>query len=189
MSYRLSTITTRAGDGGETGLADGSRLSKSDAQIHLLGEIDELNSVLGLLLAELGVDARQSRLLAVQHELFELGADVAVPLRRYIGEQQLQALEQDVVAWNATLPPLREFILPGGCKAAAWAHLARTVCRRAERWVVMALPDRPDLDHALRYLNRLSDWLFVLARILNVAAATSDVLWQPVPKASDPHRD
>ncbi|WP_137936359.1 cob(I)yrinic acid a,c-diamide adenosyltransferase [Chitinivorax sp. B] len=185
MTYRLSTITTRTGDGGETGLADGSRLQKSDPQIHLLGEIDELNSVVGLILAELGEDIQRTRLLALQHELFELGADVAVPLRRKIGEAHLAALEQDVTAWNMALSPLREFILPGGCKAAAWAHLARTVCRRAERGVVMAFSDRPDLDQALRYLNRLSDWLFVLARTLNAAAAMPDVLWQPMLQVSD----
>lgn len=173
MEHRLTRIATRSGDDGTTGLADGRRLSKSDRRVQALGDVDELNSSLGVLLAEpLLPDAPRELLLWVQHELFNLGAELSLPPRpKGTAPPPLTAAieELDVALerLNAALPPLREFILPGGSRAAALAHLSRTIARRAERSVV-ALGERESIDPApQRFLNRLSDLLFVLARTLN----------------------
>jgi len=178
---RLSRITTRTGDRGTTGLADGSRLPKSAARIHAIGDIDELNSAIGVLITQIGDDPHHARLATIQHSLFDLGGELAVPGRQAIGAQQVEELEAQVQALNADLSPLKEFILPGGAPAAAWCHLVRTICRRAERSLV-AVDDRHQDSHALPYLNRLSDLLFVLARLLNQDAGRGDVLWKPTPK-------
>ena len=178
MGHRLSKITTRTGDAGETGLGDGARVGKDNPRIQLLGDIDELNSCLGVLLAEkLPKDIRQA-LLRVQHDLFDLGGEVCIPGHSMITEQHVTRLEQLTQAYNAKLQPLKEFILPGGSRAAAAAHLARAVCRRAERSLV-ALGRREAVgERARQYLNRLSDLLFVLGRVLNRVAKRGDVLWQ-----------
>jgi cob(I)alamin adenosyltransferase len=178
MGNRLSKITTRTGDAGETGLGDGSRLPKDSARIQTLGEIDELNSVLGVVLAEeLPEDAREV-LARVQHDLFDLGGETSIPGHRMVTQAHVERLERHQARWNAGLPPLREFILPGGTRAAAQTHLARAVCRRAERSLVALGRHEPINEHARRYLNRLSDLLFVLGRFLNRAGGRGDVLWQ-----------
>jgi cob(I)alamin adenosyltransferase len=178
MGHRLSKITTRTGDAGETGLADGSRVAKDSARIAALGEVDELNSVLGVLLAEDVPAAVREALVDVQHDLFDLGGEMAIPGHSIIGPAHVARLEQLTERFNAGLAPLKEFILPAGARAAALAHLARTVCRRAERAVVALARTEDVTDGARVYLNRLSDLLFVLGRVLNHAAGGADVLWR-----------
>ena len=178
MAHRLSKITTRTGDRGETGLGDGSRVSKAAARVRALGEIDELNSALGVLLAEeLPADLAQA-LAEVQHELFDLGGEISIPGHSIVSDAHVARLEGRIEAWNAGLEPLKEFILPGGGRAAALAHLARTVCRRAERAVVELGAKEAVGEPARRYLNRLSDLLFVAARVLNRRAGRGDVQWR-----------
>jgi cob(I)alamin adenosyltransferase len=178
MAHRLSKITTRTGDTGETGLGDGSRVAKDAARVHALGELDELNSAIGLVLAE-DVPAEVSALLLeVQHDLFDLGGEVSIPGHALLGESQVERLEAAIEAWNAELPRLKEFVLPGGTRAAAAAHLARTVCRRAERSLVALGRSEKVSDAARRYLNRLSDVLFIAGRRLNRHAGRSDVQWR-----------
>ncbi len=178
MGHRLSKITTRTGDTGETGLGDGARVGKDTARVRALGDIDELNSAIGVVLAEdVPSDLRES-LAAVQQELFDLGGEVSIPGHAMVGEAHVARLEARIEAWNADLPPLKEFILPGGSRAAAAAHLARTVCRRAERTLVALGAVEPVREHARQYLNRLSDLLFVAGRRLNRHAGRGDVLWQ-----------
>jgi cob(I)alamin adenosyltransferase len=178
MGHRLSKIITRTGDGGETGLGDGSRVRKDNPRVAALGEIDELNSALGVLLAEPLADKIRSDLQSIQHDLFDLGGDVSIPGRSTVTPGQAERLEALVDEMNSGLPRLKEFILPGGTRAAALAHLARGVCRRAERSLV-ALASSEDVAEAGRiYLNRLSDFLFVLGRVLNRDGGSGDVLWQ-----------
>lgn len=178
MGHRLSKIYTRTGDDGSTGLAGTARLSKDDARIEAIGAVDELNSVIGLLLAEsLPQDAR-ALLVSIQHRLFDLGGELAMPEYQTLGDAETARLESAIDSWNAALPPLKEFILPGGCRAAATCHLARAVCRRAERALVhlhRSAALRPALLH---YVNRLSDVLFVLARVLNREAGMEVTYWQ-----------
>ncbi len=178
MGNRLSKITTRTGDRGETGLGDGTRVPKDAARVQAMGDIDELNSALGVLLAERMPKAIRDALLQVQHDLFDLGGEVCIPGHQMVGEPHVERLEKLTQSNNAGLAPLKEFILPGGTRAAAMAHLARTICRRAERNLV-ALGRREDVGGpARRYLNRLSDLLFVLGRKLNQSAGRGDVLWR-----------
>ncbi len=178
MGHRLSKIATRTGDAGETGLGDGSRVSKASLRVQALGDSDELNSAIGLVLAEEPPPELRDALLEVQQDLFDLGGEVSIPGHRLLGEPQVGRLDEWLEAWNRGLPPLREFILPGGSRAAAAAHLARTVCRRAERSLV-ALAGKEALGPvALRYLNRLSDLLFIAGRLLNRHAGRGDVQWR-----------
>ena len=179
MGHRLSKITTRTGDKGETGLGDGSRVAKDSARIAALGDVDELNSSIGLLLAEPLPETVRAALVAVQHDLFDLGGEIAVPGTTSLTARQIARLEDTLEGWNRDLPPLKEFILPGGARPAALAHLARTVCRRAERSLVTLARTDSVSESARIYLNRLSDLLFVLGRVLNRAAGGSDVLWEP----------
>lgn len=177
MGNRLSAVATRTGDDGTTGLGDGSRTGKDAPRIDAMGEVDELNSVIGLLRTEALPDPVQADLGVIQNDLFDLGAELCIPGHTAIAPSQLAFLDERLAHYNGPLPPLREFILPGGCRAAALAHLARTVARRAERSVV-ALGRVEDLNAPVRqYLNRLSDLMFVLARHLNVAQGTGDVFW------------
>ena len=178
MGHRLSKITTRPGDAGETGLGDGARVSKASARIAALGEVDELNSALGVLLAEELPGEVRDALVGVQHDLFDLGGEVSIPGHTIVTEVQVERLERLLETFNRELPPLKEFILPGGTRAAALAHLARTVCRRAERALVALARAEQVADAPRIYLNRLSDLLFVLGRSLNRAAGGADVLWQ-----------
>lgn len=179
MGHRLSKIYTRTGDTGETGLGDGARVPKDNPRIAALGEVDELNSALGVLLAEALPDAVRDELVNVQHDLFDLGGDLSIPGRESMTTAQIARLERKLDQFNAQLAPLKEFILPGGARTAALAHLARTVCRRAERALVALGRSENVSDVARIYLNRLSDLLFVLGRTLNRAAGRDDVLWQP----------
>ena len=177
MGHRLSRITTRTGDRGETGLGDGTRVPKDHARIEALGAVDELSSHLGVLLAEPLPDDVRAELLAVQHDLFDIGGELSIPGHALLDAKRVGALERALERWNAELPPLREFILPGGSRAAALAHVARAVCRRAERRVVRLQREATVTEAVARYLNRLSDLLFVLARTLNRATGVPDVLW------------
>ncbi len=179
MGHRLSKIYTRTGDAGETGLGDGSRVPKDGERIGALGEVDELNSAIGLLLAEPLPEAVQGVLEAVQHDLFDLGGEVCIPGHVAMSARQVSRLETDLDRFNDELPPLKEFILPGGTRAAALAHQARTICRRAERSLVALARAEPVGEVARIYLNRLSDLLFVLGRVLNRSGGRGDVLWQP----------
>ncbi|WP_432720068.1 cob(I)yrinic acid a,c-diamide adenosyltransferase [Jeongeupia wiesaeckerbachi] len=179
MSDRLTQITTRGGDDGSTGLGDGSRVGKDSVRIHALGEVDELNSSIGVALAEPLPPALRDALVLVQNDLFDLGGELCIPGREALTEAQLARLEACVEAFNGELEPLREFILPGGSRAAAALHVARCVCRRAERAVVAL--DKAEVIPAtsIKYLNRLSDLLFIGSRIANRFAGQPDVLWQP----------
>jgi cob(I)alamin adenosyltransferase len=178
MGHRLSKIYTRTGDGGETGLGDGSRTRKDSPRVTALGEIDELNSVIGVVLAEAIPEKIRAVLENIQHDLFDLGGDVSIPGRATMTEAQVQRLETLLDEFNSPLPPLKEFILPGGTRAAGLAHLARTVCRRAERSIVALSSSEKVADPARIYLNRLSDLFFVLGRVLNREGGRGDVLWQ-----------
>ena len=178
MGNRLSKIVTRTGDAGTTGLGDGSRVAKDCLRIDAIGEIDELNSTLGVLLAEELPEPIRAALIGVQHDLFDLGGELCIPGASVIGEAHISGLEAHVEQFNAPLSPLKEFILPGGTRPAAVAHLCRTICRRAER-AMAALHHAETLsDPARRYINRLSDCLFVLGRHLNKVGGCGDVLWQ-----------
>src|SRR5512138_2294960 len=175
MGHRLSKITTRTGDAGETGLGDGSRVAKDSPRVHALGDIDELNSAIGLMLAEDVPQALRDAFSQVQQDLLDLGGELSIPGHVLLKPARVDALEHATDSWNADLEPLKEFILPGGTRAAAAAHLARTVCRRAERSVVALGGAERVGDAARRYLNRLSDLLFVAGRVLNRAAGQGDV--------------
>ncbi len=205
MGNRLSKITTRTGDDGTTGLGDGSRVPKNAARIVAIGDVDELNSSIGVLLAEPLSEAVHATLLDIQHDLFDLGGELAIPGRTAITTEQVERLDRAITEANADLPPLKEFILPGGTRASALAHVCRTVCRRAER-ALITLADGADFNggadtqadsalgndsdvassdthpavgtHARLYLNRLSDLLFVLSRAINRSAGVDDVFWR-----------
>lgn len=183
----LSRIYTRSGDQGETGLGDGARVAKNHPRVIAFGSVDELNAVLGLLIAHDPRGAETSLLRSIQNELFDLGADLCVPqpadekagARLRVRPEQATRLEQAIDRLNANLQPLHSFILPGGNPAAAWCHLARTVCRRAERDVVTLMQLQETINpQVVIYLNRLSDLLFVMARVYN-NNGQDDVLWQP----------
>ena len=177
MANRLSKIVTRTGDDGSTGLADGTRVPKDSTRIHVLGSVDELNSHLGLLLTEnLPPDVRDA-LLQIQNDLFDLGGALAYPAAPFT-EDKLVRLDQAIAHYNADLPPLREFILPGGTRAVAQCHIARCIARRAERDFVALLHQAAVPKHGLPYLNRLSDLLFILCRVLNRAAGQADTFWR-----------
>lgn len=177
MGHRLSKIYTRTGDAGTTGLADGSRVAKDSPRIAALGEVDELNSVLGVLLAEPLPEHLRELLTGVQHDLFDLGGEMAIPGATLLSANHVDRLEQAIDGYNAELGPLKDFILPGGSRAAALAFLARAVCRRAERHVVSLAAVEAVSEAGRKYLNRLSDLLFVLGRALNRADGRGDVLW------------
>lgn len=183
MGNRLSKIYTRTGDKGTTGLGDGSRVGKDHQQIVAIGDTDELNSLIGVIISELDPGELVDLLSVIQHRLFDLGAELSLPpgnARMLAGDTE--QLEQALDHYNESLTPLKEFILPGGNKAAALCHLARTVCRRAERSLVALNTVQPVSETALSYLNRLSDLLFVLARWINKQAGQPDILWIPAQK-------
>jgi len=178
MGHRLSKIYTRTGDAGTTGLGDGSRVAKHAPRMNAIGDVDELNACLGVLLCETLNDDIRALLTDVQHNLFDLGGELSVPGMQLITDAHVTALENHLDRYNDDLPPLKEFILPGGTRAAALTHLARTVCRRAERETTR-LSEAENVNTALTaYLNRLSDLLFVIGRELNRTAGHGDVLWQ-----------
>lgn len=178
MANRLSKIYTRTGDTGTTGLGDGTRVAKDSLRVVAMGDVDELNSVIGLLLTEPVSAKINACLTRVQHDLFDMGGEICMPGYALIKAERVTALETILDEWNDTLMPLKEFILPGGSRAAAYCHLARTVCRRAERQMHTLNAQEKITDISLQYINRLSDLLFVLCRILNKEAGVPDVLWQ-----------
>ena len=181
----LSRIYTRSGDGGETGLGDGGRVPKDHPRVAAYGSVDELNAVLGLLLVQCPDLPEAELVRAVQNDLFDVGADLCVPQppdeapgqRLRVRPEQAARLESAIDRLNEPLAPLKSFVLPGGTPAAAWCHLARTVCRRAERWAVSLAHEEPINPQVLTYLNRLSDLLFVIARAANARAGRADVPW------------
>ncbi len=179
MADRLTKIYTRSGDAGLTGLANGERVPKTDARIEAFGTVDETNSAIGLVLSDTGLPtAVADSLSRIQDELFDVGAELALPGYTKIGPEYVLRLESELDDLNSALPPLKEFILPGGGPAAAACHLARAICRRAERraWTFSEAADvNPEL---LKYLNRLSDLLFVIARVLARQDGSTEVLWR-----------
>lgn len=183
MANRLSKIYTRTGDAGTTGLGNGTRVAKDSLRVAAMGDVDELNSVIGLMLTEPVSSKIRDCLTQVQHDLFNMGGEICMPGYAMIKAERVTALESILDEWNDTLSPLKEFILPGGGRAAAYCHLARTVCRRAERQMTTLNNVEKITQISLQYINRLSDLLFVLCRILNKEAGVPDVLWQ------NEHRD
>jgi cob(I)alamin adenosyltransferase len=178
MGNRLSKIATRTGDDGSTGLGDGSRTGKDSARIAALGDVDELNSFVGLLLCEDMPGDLREELVTIQHDLFDLGGELCIPGYQLIKDEQVARLDALLEKYNADLPVLKEFILPAGGEAAARCHLARTIVRRAERETVTLARRETVRPEALHYLNRLSDLLFVLARVLARADGHGEVLWR-----------
>lgn len=181
---RLTRITTRTGDDGMTGLANGTRLAKTHQRVIAIGDVDELNTAIGLLCVVEGLDVTlMARLQAVQHRLFDIGGELSLPGRNVLDRNALAELDAEIAAWNAALPPLTEFVLPGGNEFSARAHLARATCRRAERSLWLLAETQADAVDLLlpRYLNRLSDWLFVLSRVLARGDGNSETLWQKNP--------
>jgi len=177
MGNRLTRIYTRTGDAGDTGKADGARVSKDDCLIHAQGDIDELNSFIGLLASKVDDDALDQLILKIQHDLFNIGAEISLS-QPLIMATDVAYLEQQLDHYNADLPPLKEFILPGGGETASLCHVARAVCRRAERNLVTLDKEHGVESELLAYINRLSDLLFVLARVLTRNAGEKEVLWR-----------
>ena len=179
MGHRLSKIYTRTGDDGSTGLADGSRVNKDSHRVEAGGTVDELNSIIGMVLAYELPTAVRDCFNAVQHDLFDLGGELSIPGTEVIKPDYINRLESILDDFNAELPPLKEFILPAGGHATSTTHLARTVCRRAERRVVTLAREEDVNPASIGYLNRLSDLLFVIARVLARFENGTEVLWQP----------
>jgi cob(I)alamin adenosyltransferase len=178
MGHRLSKIYTRTGDDGTTGLGDGSRVDKDSQRVEAYGAVDEANSSIGVVLGFAAVPDDVRRCLTeVQHDLFELGGELSIPGHQAVRASFVARLEQDLDGFNEDLPPLKEFILPGGGQAAAACHLARAITRRAERRVASLGKEEKVRDEALQYLNRLSDLLFVIARVLARVETGQEVLW------------
>lgn len=177
MGNRLSKIYTRTGDDGTTGLGDGSRVAKDSARVTAYGTVDEANSAIGVLLAADMADDVRTLLTSVQHQLFDLGGELCIPGHAAIHDADIDRLERELDRHNADLPPLKDFILPGGGEAAARCHLARTIVRRAERETVTLSHHDAVRPQAIHYLNRLSDLLFVLARVFARASGKGEVLW------------
>jgi cob(I)alamin adenosyltransferase len=178
MGNRLSKIITRTGDQGTTAMADGSRRAKNDVRVHCLGEVDELNATIGVALSFLGESAEQQVLFAVQHDLFDIGAELCQPGKTLIQQEHVNGLEESATQFNDPLPPLKEFILPGGSQSVAFLHLARTVCRRVER-SLLSLKESEELNPiTTQYINRLSDLLFIIARSVAHNDCGSEVFWR-----------
>lgn len=178
MGNRLSKIYTRTGDAGTTGLGDGSRIGKHDPRMEAIGEIDELNCNLGLLLTEALREDLRALLVDLQHDLFDVGGELSIPGSTFIADTAVVKIEHAIDRYNEELPALKEFVLPGGCRAAAFAHLARAVCRRAERRVLALASAQAVNATTLQFLNRLSDLLFVAARIVARDSGAGEVMWQ-----------
>lgn len=177
MGNRLTKIYTRTGDDGSTGLGDGSRVGKDSARVNAYGTVDEANSCIGVVLAQVLPDDVRSDLVSIQHQMFDLGGELCIPGHAAITDADVTRLENILDRYNADLPPLKDFILPGGGAAASFCHVARTVTRRAERETVALSRHDSVRPEAIRYLNRLSDLLFVLARVLARASGAGEVLW------------
>jgi len=178
MGHRLSKIYTRTGDDGTTGLGDGARVPKTSPRVEAMGAVDELNSVIGLLMTESLPDSIRGTLSAVQHSLFDLGGELSLPGQELVHDEQVTQIENTLDQMNEPLSPLKDFILPGGTQAAALCHQARSVCRRLERSLFAVSDGHPVSPISLQYVNRLSDLLFVIARALNRTSGATDVLWE-----------
>jgi cob(I)alamin adenosyltransferase len=179
MGNRLTKIVTRTGDDGTTGLGDGTRVGKDAPRVAVLGEIDELNSCLGVVLAEPMPEAVRKALLAIQNDLFDLGGEMSIPGRSALWNAHVAELERRIESLRKPLPALKEFILPGGTRAGAACHLARAICRRAERSLVSLGRVEGVSALSIQYLNRLSDFLFIAARTINAAAKAPEPQWKP----------
>ena len=179
MANRLTKIVTRTGDDGTTGLGDGTRVGKDSARVEVMGNLDELNSALGCVLAEELPPAIAKTLTGVQNDLFDLGGEICIPGRSAMWDAHVEELERRIDELREPLPPLREFVLPGGTRAAAACHLARAVCRRAERSLVALGRAESVSALSIQYLNRLSDMLFLAARSINAAAGAPEPMWKP----------
>ena len=179
MGHRLSKIYTRTGDDGTTGLGDGNRVNKDSLRVEAYGTVDELNSAIGTVLAFEVTDDIRECLLGVQHQLFDLGGELCIPGESMIDDEDVDRLEAQLDGFNEDLPMLKEFILPGGSQAAAHCHLARTICRRAERRVISLAREEEVNEEPIRYLNRLSDLLFAMARYENHRKGQPEPLWRP----------
>ena len=179
MGHRLSKIYTRTGDKGDTGLGDGSRVNKDHIRVEAFGTVDELNSIIGMVLAHDIPESITEPFNLIQHHLFDLGGELCIPGHTALDESYISFLENTLDELNENLPNLKEFILPAGGKATSTCHLARTVCRRAERRVVTLAKNETVSPHSISYLNRLSDLLFVVARVLARHENGSEVLWKP----------
>lgn len=180
MSDRLTKIVTRGGDKGETSLADGTRLAKDDLRIALIGDVDELNSWLGVVIAQGAERVLKETLSRAQHDLFDLGGALSFPGSPILSEDHVKRLDAAASALNADLPPLKEFILPGGAQEVAFCHVARTVCRRVERAMASFYRTAPEAAQALQYLNRLSDILFIAARIEARRLGAEEIYWRKI---------
>lgn len=178
MGNRISKVITRTGDAGETGLADGRRVGKDSLRIHAIGEVDELNSMIGLAVCKSVCEEVKTELRQIQNDLFGLGGKLAGSVNVSLGEKQVLRIENAALHFNRNLPPLKEFVLPGGSEEASLLHLARSICRRAERSVVALGKEENISPVSVQYLNRLSDLLFVLARLANLLASRPDVFWK-----------
>ncbi len=178
MANRLTKIYTCTGDDGSTGLGDGTRVSKDHIRVDCYGSVDETNALIGVVLTYSIADNVQKCLSLIQHRLFDLGGELCIPGHTMLTPEHVKQLEHQIDAFNEALPPLKEFILPGGSAAAAHCHVARAVCRRSERSLVTLSRKEPVNPHALRYLNRLSDLLFVIARILTRSEGRDEIYWQ-----------
>ncbi|MDA9913316.1 MAG: cob(I)yrinic acid a,c-diamide adenosyltransferase [Betaproteobacteria bacterium] len=178
MADRLTHIYTKTGDNGETSLGNGQRVKKNSIRVECLGSIDELNSIIGLILTEVIPERIKNALTEIQHDLFNIGGELSIPSHKLLDLKRVDFLEIELDEMNKKLPPLKEFILPGGSKSAAFAHVARTVCRRAERNCINLKEIEAINSSSLYYLNRLSDFLFVLARTLNQENNVPDTLWK-----------
>ena len=185
MGKRLSKIYTRTGDDGTTGLGDGNRVAKCSARVEAMGQVDELNSLIGLMLTEQLPDDTRKCLVSIQHCLFDLGGELSLPGFTLVEPERTVELEKMLDALNESLAPLEEFILPGGTRAASLCHVARSVCRRAERALWLINDDHAVGSASRQYINRLSDLLFVMARSLNQPAGESDILWKRQPSSDD----
>jgi cob(I)alamin adenosyltransferase len=185
MANRLTRIVTRTGDDGTTGLGDGQRVAKDALRIAAMGDIDELNSALGSVLAEPLSQRVHDALSAIQNDLFDVGSEICIPGRSALWEAHVERLDARIDSLRETLQPLREFVLPGGTRAAAACHVARAVCRRAERSLVALHRAEPVSALSLQYVNRLSDLLFIAARTINAEARFPETLWRPGGEAAD----
>ncbi|MEO0368156.1 MAG: cob(I)yrinic acid a,c-diamide adenosyltransferase [Pseudomonadota bacterium] len=178
MGNRLSKLYTRTGDDGTSGLSGGTRVAKNDARMNAMGTVDELNSVIGLLVSKLDDPELHDMLIAIQHDLFNIGGEISMPGYSFIKAEKITGLEEKIDHFNESVEPLKDFILPGGTEAASICHMARSIARRAEREVITLHQEEPVCDTTRQYLNRLSDLLFVVARIINLRLGTADIMWK-----------
>lgn len=177
MGNRLSKLYTRTGDDGTSGLSGGQRIPKNHERMNAMGTVDELNSTIGMMIAQLEDAELSTMMTSIQHDLFNIGGEISMPGHSFIKPEKIKGLEANIDRFNALVEPLKEFILPGGSEAAAVCHLARAIARRAERDVVTLHHAEPVCDTTRQYLNRLSDLLFVVARIINLRSGHPDILW------------